>query len=166
MKLGDIEDRGAIVSLVRHAIVFPAYSEVQSQGGIDFPFVLEIGHVECAPQLMATPGRSVGNSVKVPALKTRIKRAGAVGKAKRITRCQTLIQSNSANFHSRLERVAPVHKCEVVDDAVSGAHLVIRLIVVNPYTIFGLHRIGQGWDLGVDKWGAVYINLPLIHQPR
>ena len=56
MKFGDIEDRGAIVSLVRYAIVFPAYSEVQSQGGIDFPFVLEIGHVECAAQLMATPG--------------------------------------------------------------------------------------------------------------
>ena len=141
MKLGDIEDRGAIVCLVRYAVVFPAYSEVQSQGGSDFPLVLEIGHVECAPQLMTTPGRSVGNSVKIPALKTRIKRARSVGEVKRITRCQTLIQSNSANFHARLERVAPVHESEVVDDAVSGTHLVIRLIVVNPCPIVGLHRI-------------------------
>ena len=64
MKLVDVENRGAIVGLVRHSVVFPAQPEIQSEIRSDLPLILEIRHIERAPIFMAAPGSGKGNLVK------------------------------------------------------------------------------------------------------
>src|ERR1700687_3597755 len=58
MKRVEIEDRGTIVRLVRHSVIFPAQPQVQREIRSHLPFVLKIGHVEGAPKFMAAPRSS------------------------------------------------------------------------------------------------------------
>src|SRR5580692_3390640 len=57
VKLIEVKDGRPIRSLIRHTVVFPAKSRGYREGGRDLPFILEVRHVESAPETVAAPGR-------------------------------------------------------------------------------------------------------------
>ncbi len=73
MELVEIENRGAIVGLVRNPVVLPAEPEIDGEIGSNFPLILKIGQIESTPKFVATPRSSEGDSVKAAVDEARIR---------------------------------------------------------------------------------------------
>src|SRR5579863_7529941 len=110
MKFADIEHRGSVVGLVRHAVILPANHKVRSESRGHLPFILEIGHIERTAELMATPGIGIGDSVEVRVLESRVCGAAVVRKRKGIASGQPLIKPNPANLQACLECISAVYE--------------------------------------------------------
>ncbi len=103
MKFVDVENRSAIIGLMRDPVVFPAESQVESEVGSNLPLILEIRHVESAAILVAAPWGGKGNSEKLSVHESRFIAARTVGERKVIVGSLALVQPDPPNLHARLE---------------------------------------------------------------
>src|ERR1017187_1139278 len=164
MKLGVVEYSSAIVGLGRHPVVFPAESQVEGERRSNFPLVLEIGHVEGAPVLVAAPWGGEGNAVKRSGGQGRFKITGILSERKVVVGSLALVQPNPTNLHAGLECVSTMRPDQVIDDPVSGSNLNVGIVVVEPDEGVGAYRIGESARLRIMKWGSIDVDLGFIEE--
>src|SRR5271165_3416713 len=166
MKLADVENRSAIVSLGRNAVVFPADSQVESQGWGNLPLILEIGHVESAPKLVAAPWGGKRNPVQRSVREARFKATRVVSERQVVVGGLALVEPNPANLHAGLEGMSAMRPNQVVHNSECGSNLDVGVVVIEGDEGVGAYGIGKNARLWVDKWRPIDIDLGLVEEIR